>query len=247
MNLTAVDLFSGIGGMALGARLAGIEVALLCEIEPYQRSVLTKNFPGVPIVEDVHGVNPIEVQAAVSRAGGDGLTVVQGSFPIQANDSRGHIPEGSPRDLWDEFVRVVYECQPAWAVVETFPRLSQMGLDDALWDLDRAGYDTQAFVLPAQAVDCPARSDRLWIVGARRGSTRSLSGLGDEGHDRGRDRWPVPGPELCRVAERFPEGLDTHTVRLHAIGDATVPQVASLVLGGIAEIENSWAGRGIGS
>ena len=48
-----VDLFSGIGGFALAARWAGIETVQFVEIDPFCRKVLQKNFPGVPIHDDI--------------------------------------------------------------------------------------------------------------------------------------------------------------------------------------------------
>lgn len=49
-----LDLFSGIGGFALAARMVGgIETVGFCEIDPWARRVLNKNFPGVPVHGDI--------------------------------------------------------------------------------------------------------------------------------------------------------------------------------------------------
>ena len=56
MSLTHVSLFSGIGGDSLAAEWAGFEHILFCEIDPFCQKVLNKNFPGVPIIGDVHDV-----------------------------------------------------------------------------------------------------------------------------------------------------------------------------------------------
>lgn len=48
-----LDLFSGIGGISLAAHWAGMETAAFCEIEPFCQKVLAKNFPGIPIFDDV--------------------------------------------------------------------------------------------------------------------------------------------------------------------------------------------------
>lgn len=43
-----LDLFSGIGGFALAAQMVGgIETVAFCEIDPWARKMLAKNFPGV--------------------------------------------------------------------------------------------------------------------------------------------------------------------------------------------------------
>lgn len=50
---THIDLFSGIGGLALAARWAGIKTVQFVEIDPFCQKVLKKNFPGVPIHDDI--------------------------------------------------------------------------------------------------------------------------------------------------------------------------------------------------
>ena len=50
---THLDLFSGIGGFALAARWAGFETVQFVELENYAQRVLTKNFPGVPIHDNI--------------------------------------------------------------------------------------------------------------------------------------------------------------------------------------------------
>ncbi len=51
---TVLDLFSGIGGFSLGLeRTGGFRTIAFCEIKPFQRSVLKKHWPNVPIFEDI--------------------------------------------------------------------------------------------------------------------------------------------------------------------------------------------------
>ena len=55
-----LDLFSGIGGFALAAQRTwkdDLNIVGFCEIEPYARKVLDKNFPGIPIYEDIKKLN----------------------------------------------------------------------------------------------------------------------------------------------------------------------------------------------
>ena len=51
--MTHLDLFSGIGGFALAARWAGIKTVQFVELDPFCQKVLNKNFPGVPIWDDI--------------------------------------------------------------------------------------------------------------------------------------------------------------------------------------------------
>ena len=51
-----IDLYSGIGGFSLACRWAGVETILFCEIDEFCQKVLTKNFPGIPIVKDINEI-----------------------------------------------------------------------------------------------------------------------------------------------------------------------------------------------
>lgn len=54
MKLKHLDLFSGIGGFALAARYCkNIETVAFCEQDNFCKKVLRKNFPNVPIFDDV--------------------------------------------------------------------------------------------------------------------------------------------------------------------------------------------------
>lgn len=66
MKLRHLDLFSGIGGFALGLSWAGgFQTVAFAEIDPYCRRGLENNFPGVPVYPDIReidreAVGPVE-------------------------------------------------------------------------------------------------------------------------------------------------------------------------------------------
>jgi site-specific DNA-cytosine methylase len=51
--MNVLDLFSGIGGFSLGLQRAGFTTVQFVEIDPFCQKVLNKNFPGVPIHDDI--------------------------------------------------------------------------------------------------------------------------------------------------------------------------------------------------
>lgn len=57
--MRVLDLFSGIGGFSLAAHWLGWETVAFCEVDPFCQKVLAKNFPGVPIFDDIKTVYQI--------------------------------------------------------------------------------------------------------------------------------------------------------------------------------------------
>ncbi len=158
-KLRVIDLFSGIGGFALGLEWAGgFETIRFCENDPFCIDVLKKRFPEVEITEDIH-------EFRAQRYAAD---VVVGGFPCQPFSHAGRRqPESDTRNLWPEMRRVINVVRPAWVVCENVTGLVTMGLDDVLADLESSGYSTQTFAIPARAVGAPHRRERIWIVAAR--------------------------------------------------------------------------------
>ena len=77
--MRVLDLFSGIGGFSLGLERAGMTTVAFCEIGTFPQQVLKKNFPGVPIYDDVRTITAERLRAD----GIDGVDLVCGGFPCQ--------------------------------------------------------------------------------------------------------------------------------------------------------------------
>ena len=88
-----LDLFSGIGGFALAAQMVGgIETVGFCEIDQWSRDVLAKNFPGVPIHDDVKTLDPNNYGR---------IELISGGYPCQPFSNAG-LRKGAKdeRHLW---------------------------------------------------------------------------------------------------------------------------------------------------
>jgi DNA (cytosine-5)-methyltransferase 1 len=182
---THLDLFSGIGGFALAARWAGFRTIGFCEIEPYCRRVLAKNFPTVPIWGDIACLNGHYL---------DGVDLVTGGFPCQPFSYAGKRGGAADdRALWPEMFRVVSEARPAWVLGENVAGIIGVELDTVLSDLEGIGYACRTFVIPACAVDAKHRRNRVWIIGhdsnanGSNGSTQPVD-VAHAGCERG-DGW----------------------------------------------------------
>lgn len=163
--MKSIELFAGIGGIALAAEWAGVETVAFCEREPFCQKVLQKNFPGVPIFDDVCTLNrQLLEEKGVIEPGGT-VDIISGGFPCQPYSIAGKRKgKEDDRDLWPEMFRIIKELRPTWIVGENVANFANMELDRTLFDLESAGYKVQSFIIPACAVDAKHRRDRTFVV-----------------------------------------------------------------------------------
>ncbi|MDB5349468.1 MAG: (cytosine-5-)-methyltransferase [Planctomycetota bacterium] len=244
-GLRVLDLFSGIGGFALGLERAGMETVAFCERDGYACRVLRKEWPAVPIFEDVRTLT-------ARRLKSHGITpnVICGGFPCQdvSNAGKGRGLDGERSGLWREYARLIREVRPRYAIVENVAALRSRGLDRVLGDLAALGYDAEWHCIPAADVGAPHLRDRIWIVAyphgdrgrvelrleaPRGGDLADRVELGAEVVSlRPRALWAPAGalqgaasPRICRVDD----GLPHHVDRLRCLGNSVVPQVVELI------------------
>ena len=103
-----LDLFSGIGCMALGLERAGGQIIGLCETDPFKRRVLVRHWPGVPVLGDVTAVTDFP-QA----------DFIAGGFPCQDVSRAGkRAGLSAPRSgLYRELVRAFCVVRPKHGLV----------------------------------------------------------------------------------------------------------------------------------
>ena len=173
--MRVLDLFSGIGGFSLGLERAGMTTVAFCEIEEFQRKILKKHWPDVPIHHDIRQLKTWGWERG-------SIDVICGGYPCQpfstAGKRRGREDD---RHLWPEYLRLIRELHPRWVIGENVAGHISMGLDEMLSDLENEGYTTQTFVIPACAVDALHRRDRIWIVAHANSERLQISARGGVG------------------------------------------------------------------
>ena len=178
--LRHVDLCSGIGGFSLGFEWAELsKPVLFCDIEPWSRQILAKHWPDVPIAEDVKELanDP------------DGLVpdcdIITAGYPCQpfsvAGDRRGTEDD---RHIWPYIFSIIQAKRPTFCIFENVLGHVTLGLDEVLSDLEREGYATRPFVIPACATDAPHRRDRIFIICRNVADTQSVYGNGSGEHSQ---------------------------------------------------------------
>ena len=254
-----LDLFSGIGGFALAAKMVGgIETVGFCEIHPWARRVLNKNFPGVPIHNDIKTLNPENYER---------IDLITGGFPCQPYSTSGKRRGSSDdRALWPDLLRVVAGTKCRWLVGENVAGITNMELDRIIIDLAGIGYASRIFDIPASGVGAFHRRHRVWILahadnshfmaGGRNGASISGSRIqaadiqiqqtrkacredglriyrnfrGDPVRGTNGNRWDQTGRNGPSGICRVAHGIPGGMDRLRGLGNAIVPQVAAEIL-----------------
>ena len=169
MSGTLLSLFSGIGGLDLAAEWAGFQTSGQVEISDFRSAILEKHWPNVPKWKDIHDVSGDSLRGA----GIEQPTILAGGFPCQPFSVAGKLlGTDDDRYLWPEMLRLVQESRPAWIVGENVANFAGMALDEALAGLERAGYSSRAFVLPAEDVGARHERYRCYIVSHAEGQRR---------------------------------------------------------------------------
>jgi DNA (cytosine-5)-methyltransferase 1 len=154
MDMNVLDLFSGIGGFSLGLHRSGMNTVQFVEKDPYCRQILEKNFPGVPIHDDIRTFKydkPVQL--------------ICGGFPCQPFSQAGlRRGKDDDRHLWPQMARIIQEVRPRWVIGENVSGIINLELDEVLATLEGENYQCQTLVIPACAVNAPHRRDRVWIV-----------------------------------------------------------------------------------
>lgn len=196
-----LDLFSGIGGFALAVRWLGGQTVGFCEIEDYPQRVLRKNFPGVPIHDDIRTLTGATVD------GWGGCDLITGGFPCQPFSLAGH-RRGNEDDraLWPEMARIIDECRPTYVLGENVPGFVSVALDETLTHLESLGYAARAVAIPAVATDALHIRERIWIMGCR--DTANTSGSSRRGEAQRETGFAARGGEVApnsqSIAQREP-------------------------------------------
>jgi len=170
-----LDLFSGIGGFSLGLQRTGhFKTVAFCDFDKKTHPVLKKNFPEVPIYDDVRTLKGEDIGT---------VDIITGGFPCQdlSVAGKGAGLAGERSGLWYEMHRLIKETKPRWVIAENVSALRSRGLDEVLRSLAEIGYDAEWHCIPASAVGAPHRRDRIWIV-AYPNSNDRRSGSSAESH-----------------------------------------------------------------
>ena len=167
-GITAIELFAGGGGLALGLEQAGIKTQLYVEFDKYCCETLKRNRPNWNVIcDDVAKVDFRPYEGLVD--------IVTGGFPCQAFSYAGKKLgfEDTRGTLFYEFARCIKETNPLAFMAENVRGLiSHDGgrtLKTILSVFSELGYEVQYKVLNAVNYGVPQKRERIVIIGVKNG------------------------------------------------------------------------------
>ena len=163
MDLKLLDLFSGIAGFSYAAEkiVGGYKTTQFVEKDSYCQSVIRKNFPNIPIHDDIRTFTAKPGQFDVFTIG----------FPCQdlsvAGKQRG-INDKTRSGLFYESIRLLREVRPRFALFENVRNLLShekgQTFQEVLFQIAKAGYDAEWSVISARDLGACHLRERIWIV-----------------------------------------------------------------------------------
>ena len=174
-SATAVELFSGCGGMTLGLKLAGFRVIGAVEIDPLSIETYRVNHPEVLVwASDICNVSTNEIMECLELRPGQ-LDLLAGCPPCQGFSSIRTLngaksAEDSRNDLVFEFLRFVKALQPKAVMMENTPGLAKdWRMVEFFQELLTLGYEGDYPIVNAVNYGVPQRRRRMILLAGRFG------------------------------------------------------------------------------
>lgn len=173
-RFSAIDLFSGCGGLSQGLVDAGFNVVGAIDSDALSVSTYEMNRPGAAVLCDIRSLEPGEVMDDLKMKEGE-LDLLAGCPPCQGFSTLRTLNGGRPveepmNDLVFEFSRFVQTFRPKAIMMENVPALRD---DDRMVELRKElakrGYRTEVGIFDAADFDVPQHRRRMILVGARDG------------------------------------------------------------------------------
>lgn len=170
--MIGVDLFSGAGGMTVGAKQAGVRVHSAVENDPHAAQTYRTNNPEVELFDD--DIRKLEC-LTIPR---DEPLIIFGGPPCQGfstSNQRTRSTANANNWLYSEFIRVVkmFSPLPEWIVFENVKGFTETAdgkfLQSVLDELRGLGYTVTTQVLNATHFGVPQRRNRFFAIASLHG------------------------------------------------------------------------------
>lgn len=167
-----IDIFSGAGGLSLGAEMAGFEVRYAVEKDKSAAMTYRHNHPNTLVLEDdIHNIDPWE-----HLLPNEHVSIIFGGPPCQGfsfSNTMSRNMDNPNNSLFEEFLRFVNEIQPDWFLFENVEGFVHFEEGKILHLVEQhfkdMGYQVFPKVLWASDYGVPQHRNRFFMVGNRLG------------------------------------------------------------------------------
>ena len=185
-QLSAISLYTGVGGLDFGFEAAGFRTAVAVELDPVACRSIRRNRPGWNLIErDIHDVSSGEILRCAGLRVGQ-ADVLIGGPPCQPFSKSSYWVNGDARRLDDPradtltaYLRVLRDTKPRAFLLENVYGLVYKGKDEGLRHLldgvasiNRevgTNYRVSWKMLNAAHVGVPQLRERVFLIGSRDG------------------------------------------------------------------------------
>ena len=171
-KIIGIDLFSGAGGLSLGAMMAGVDIRIAIESDPYAAQTYARNHPSTLVLNQrVEDVSVFDLK----RSSGDRLVVIGGP-PCQGfstSNQRTRTADNPKNWLFQHYLKVVGILRPDWVVFENVTGIeTTMGgtfLQATAEGFRNIGYSVEQLILNAKDFGVPQKRSRLFLIASLHG------------------------------------------------------------------------------
>ncbi len=166
--MIAVDLFSGAGGLSLGASWAGVDVRLAVDSDPWACATYRQNFTAAEVLNiDVETLDDIPVGASKEARL---LLAGPPCRGFSTSNQRTRTLSNPSNRLFQHFLRLASLWRPEWVLFENVKGILEtaggVALKEVVRSLERIGYRVQYAVLNAVDYEVPQKRRRIFVVGS---------------------------------------------------------------------------------
>ena len=178
MNLCAVDLFCGVGGLTKGLELAGINVVAGVDFEPTCEFAYESNNKATFINKDITKMSSKEIDDLYPK---NSTKILAGCAPCQpfSKLTKRYRKDGYTDNKWKllyYFSKMVEDIQPTIVAMENVPELRNTSVfKDFINDLRKHQYYIDYSVVFCPDYGIPQNRKRLVLIASKLGDIKLLS------------------------------------------------------------------------
>ncbi len=205
---TAVDLFSGAGGLELGFEKAGFDIIFSTDFDDYCEKVHLLNRPEIPFLKiDIHELDEETINKYVSKP----VDVLIGGPPCQGFSTIGKRISSDPEKrvqfdprntLFREYIRILKNIRPKFFLMENVEGLKTRDHGTIFEEIKRTfsetDYEFNYVVLNAADFGVPQIRNRIFFYGNRVGI--KMQPPVETHFENGTPRWRTVGDAIGDLA-----------------------------------------------